>query len=70
MDTLGAELLRTPFKDYAIIAIDGREVHLHKCVFYIKSKYFRVHLDGEPYNSYIYTNFEYDDLLIVVHWMY
>lgn len=70
MDTLGVKLLNAPFKDYTIVAKDGRSIQVHKNVLCVQSEYFNTILTDDPYDEYTDTNFEYDDLLIVMHWMY
>lgn len=71
MENLGVALYNSIFKDYSIISSDDREVLVHKCILYACSDYFKNALDDRflQENS-TKTEFDYDDILVVVKWMY
>lgn len=71
MENLGVALYNSIFKDYSIIASDDREILVHKYVLYACSDYFKNTLNGRfLQENCTKTEFDYDNILVVVKWMY
>ena len=66
------KLLDAPFKDYTIIAKDGREIQVHKPILWAECNMFKALFSNTALKqeNFIQTTHEYDDLLEVVRWMY
>lgn len=65
-------LFDTPFTDYTLIADDGREIRVHKVILCMESSMFKAMLlnTSMKQEDSMKTECKYEDLLIVVKWMY
>lgn len=65
-------LIDAPFKDFVLVANDGKEIPVHKCVLYGQSDVFNnLFTDiGMQIVDRFETDCDYDTLLYIVLWMY
>lgn len=65
-------LFDSPVKDYTLISKCGRRIEVHRCVLCLESKMFKNLFSNKEMKdeNEIQTDVEYDDLMIVVKWMY
>lgn len=60
-----------PFKDYTLVASDGREIPVHRCVLYGESDFFKALFTNKMMQeNRLETKFDYDVLMLTVQWMY
>lgn len=65
------DLFDVPFKDFVIVAGDGRKIPVHRCVLYASSEFFKALFTNKMMQeTRLETKFDYDALLLVIKWIY
>lgn len=72
MADVSSKLINAPFKDFILVANDGREIQVHKCVLHGQSKVFeKMFTDfGMIIDARYNIECDYDALVCAVMWMY